>query len=380
MVAGLTVDPVGIDGVLESRPTGRLEPLLNSMLPSDASFTANSDERWLQPAVRSSRAAPSLNSMLPSAAGFSARSAERWLQPAARSSRAEPSRYVAPLAAVLIYALMALLVAFEDRFEPAAPPAPEEIPIEIVAEPPPPPPPAPPAPTPAPPQADQPLDEKPAFDAPRPANDEKTDREAPDTASKAPAAPPTDKPPGQDAGTGKATGTEAEAETPAKENPADPAKDKTVPAPAPNGDVKLEAPEPPPTPAETVVPPQNPAAAAGARIPTFASVPDVQFSGAAKAAPVAGGNAKATYLTIVYGMIIPRVHKPTGAHPKWARSEGVVSFAIDGRGYLTQRWTTQPSGSPELDAAIFEAIGQASPFPPPPRGRPIYLHISYRPD
>ena len=33
-----------------------------------------------------------------------------------------------------------------------------------------------------------------------------------------------------------------------------------------------------------------------------------------------------------------------------------------------------------VDAAIFEAIGQASPFPPPPRGRPIDLHITYRPD
>jgi protein TonB len=352
------------------------------MLPSDASFTANSAERWLQLDARPSRAEPLLNSMLPSDARVTANSAERMLQPA-RSSRAEPSRYLAPLAAVLIYALMALLVVFEDRYEPVAPQAPAEIPIEIVAEPPPPPPPPPPpAPSPTPPAAAQPLDEKPAYDAPRPANDEKVDREAPDPVTKAPPAPEPTKPPGQDAETGKATGPqpEPEAETPAKETPADPAKDKTIPEPAPTGEVKQQAPPPPQTHAETEVPPQPPAASAGARIPKFDTVPDVQFSGAAKAAPVAGGNAKATYLTIVYGMIVPRVHKPKAAHPKWARADGVVSFSIDGKGYLTQRWTTQPSGSPELDAAIFEAIGAASPFPPPPGGRPIFLHITYKPD
>ena len=349
------------------------------MLPSDASFTADSAERWLQLDVGPSRAEPLLNSTLPSDSSFTANSAERMLQPA-RSSRTEPSRYLAPLAAVLIYALMALLLVFEDKYQPVAPQAPVEIPIEIVAEPPPPPPP-PPAPSPTPPPSAEPLDEKPAYDAPRPANDEKVEREAPEAVTKAPPAPTPTKPPGQDAETGKATGSEAEAETPAKETPpADPAKDKTIPAPAPTGEVKQQTPPPPQTQAETEVPPQNPAAAAGARIPKFDTVPDVQFGGAAKAAPVAGGNAKATYLTIVYGMIVPRVHKPKGAHPKWARADGVVSFAIDGKGYLTQRWTTQPSGSPELDAAIFEAIGAASPFPPPPGGRPIYLHITYKPD
>src|ERR1700678_711268 len=101
---GLAVDPGGIDGVLESRPTGRLEPLPTSMLPSDASFTANSAERWLQLDARAWRAEPLLNSMLPSGASFTANSAERLLQPA-RSSRKEPRRYLPPIGAVLIYVL-----------------------------------------------------------------------------------------------------------------------------------------------------------------------------------------------------------------------------------------------------------------------------------
>ena len=165
-------------------------------------------------------------------------------------SWAEPSRYLAPIGAALIYALIVLVLVFENQFEPVLPPEPVEIPVEIVAEPPPPPPPPP---SPAPQPTEQPLDEKPAFDAPRPANDEKVEREAPDKVSQAPPAPPQDKPPGQDAETGKATGSEAEAETPPKESPADPAKDKTVAELAPNGDVKLQAPQPPQTPTETEV-------------------------------------------------------------------------------------------------------------------------------
>ena len=313
--------------------------------------------------------------MLPSDASFTANSAERWLHPAAGRS-AEPGRYLAPIGAALIYALIVLVLVFENQFEPVLPPEPVEIPVEIVAEPPPPPPPPP---SPAPQPTEQPLDEKPAFDAPRPANDEKVEREAPDKVSQAPPAPPQDKPPGQDAETGKATGSEAEAETPPKESPADPANDKTVAELAPNGDVKLQAPQPPQTPTETEVPPQPAAPSVGVRIPTFESVPDAAFAGLAPPAPVAGGNAKARYLTIVYGMIMARVHKPNSPHLK-SKSEGTVSFSIDGRGYLTQRWTTESSGSPELDAAIFEAIGAASPFPPPPRGRPAGLEFVYRQD
>src|SRR5277367_3646601 len=205
----------------EGQAYRRWEPLPTQMLPSDASFTANS--------------------------------AERWLQPSGGSSRPEPSRYIATFSVVLMYALMVLLLVFENKYEPVTPPEPVEVPIEIVAEPPPPPPPPP---SPAPQPTEQPLDEKPAFDAPRPANDEKVDREAPDKVSQAPPAPPPVKPPGQDAETGKATGSEAEAETPPKESPADPAKEKTVAELAPNGDVKLQAPQPPPTPTETEVPPQ----------------------------------------------------------------------------------------------------------------------------
>jgi protein TonB len=108
-------------------------------------------------------------------------------------------------------------------------------------------------------------------------------------------------------------------------------------------------------------------------------VPDITFGGAAPPAPVAGGNAKARYLTIVYGMIMSRVHRSSSPRRK-SKGQGEVSFVIDGKGYLTERWTTRPSGSPELDSAIFEAVGQASPFPPPPKGRPAGLKFVYQQD
>ncbi|HYC26378.1 MAG TPA: TonB family protein, partial [Roseiarcus sp.] len=48
-----------------------------------------------------------------------------------------------------------------------------------------------------------------------------------------------------------------------------------------------------------------------------------------------------------------------------------------GRGNLGQRRISQSSGSRELDRAAYEAIGQASPFPPPPQGAPIGLRFTY---
>jgi hypothetical protein len=62
--------------------------------------------------------------MLPSDASFTANSAERWLQPSGGSSRPEPSRYIATFSVVLMYALIVVLLVFENKFEPVTPPEP----------------------------------------------------------------------------------------------------------------------------------------------------------------------------------------------------------------------------------------------------------------
>ena len=195
---------------------------------------------------------PPPTQMLPSDVSFTANSADRWLLPRAASSATEPSRFLALCGAVLVYAIVAAMLVFERNFEPVAPTEPTEIPIEILAEPPPPPPkPEPPPPSPEPQPTAQPLDEKPAFDAPRAANDEKVERDAPDKETTAQAPPPPElKPLGDNADPGKPTELEAKTDTEpaAKETPVDPAKDKTVAEPAPNGDVKQQAPQPPASP------------------------------------------------------------------------------------------------------------------------------------
>ena len=143
---------------------------------------------------------------------------------------------------------------------------------------------------------------------------------------------------GQTSGSGRRDGKgdrapDARVEDPAKETPADPAKDKTIAEAAPNGDVKQQAPQPPPTHRGARSPAAKTPRRPALEFPRSNHVPDVAFGGAALPAPVAGGNAKARYLTIVYGMIMARVHKSTSPRPK-SKGEGEVSFVIDGRGYL----------------------------------------------
>jgi periplasmic protein TonB len=209
----------------------------------------------------------------------------------------------------------------------------------------------------------QPEDEKPAFDAPRAANNDKRDDENAADAAKPSAAPP---PPSE----------APPAPAPAPEPPAAPQAPEL--RAAPDGDTPEVAKADPATPPDKPTPtPEKPAPAPAKKFPTFASVPDIDFGGAAMSTPVAGGNAKATYLSILYGMITPRVHVPPIARTYGRRLKGSIVFTVDGRGRLTERWVAQPSGSSELDEAAMQAVGSASPFPAPPRGAPMGMRFNY---
>jgi protein TonB len=131
-------------------------------------------------------------------------------------------------------------------------------------------------------------------------------------------------------------------------------------------DATETAPPPKPVAAPPASPAQKPAVAKGKPVPMFESLPDVEFGGAALKAPVAGGQARATYLTVVYGMIMPHFTKLAGKLKGYHAKQGTVTFGVDGRGRLTMRIISEESGSRELDAAAFDAIGEAGPFPPPP--------------
>ncbi len=146
------------------------------------------------------------------------------------------------------------------------------------------------------------------------------------------------------------------------------------------GDVPAAASPPKPQPESTAEPAPmkaEPPAGKAKIAPMFAALPDVDFGGAAIKTPVTGGQARGTYLSIVYGMIMPRVHRPHDARSQVGRGHGSVVFSVDGQGRLVDRWIADESGSRELDQAVFNAIGAASPFPPPPGRGTVQLRFSY---
>jgi protein TonB len=241
------------------------------------------------------------------------------------------------------------LIWVERGYAPAPPP--EEIPVEIVVEPPPPPPP---------PEAKaepQPQEyEKPATDAPREGKSDHDDENVAEKEKPAAAPPPPVATPSPEAS-------------------------KPAEAPAPDLPKEAEAEAPPPVKAEPQsAPPPKPSAVA-ALMKNFQDVPDVDFGGVAVQSPVTGGAAKASYLTMLYGLVIPRMRVPALAHAYGRRLSGVVAFAVDGRGRLMQRYVVESSGSMELDEAAMQAVSDASrAFPPPPHKAPIGMRFTYSVD
>jgi TonB family protein len=269
-----------------------------------------------------------------------------------------------PLAIVLFYTLW------------PTPPAPrvEEIPVEVVVEPPPPPPekqqdkPKPPP---------QPDDERPAYDAPRAATQEKANRESPDDKTQAPqtnatpspslgAPQPSEAP--QAAPESKAAAAPPEEAKPAQ-NPDEMAADSAAPSdaekppPAPS-----VAPKPAPAPA-----PKPPEPAVGAPLPHAEELPQYKFAAAATEAPMVGGNADTRYFTVVFGMIRSRLREP----PPAPTHGGAIVFTVDESGNLVQRKVISSSGSPSLDVAMMNAIAEAAPYPPPPDWQPRSMRLVY---
>jgi protein TonB len=290
--------------------------------------------------------------------------------PLARSI--EPSRWFALAGATLLYTLMFVGLTVDYRFAPTPEPVPQEIPIEIVPEPEPPPPPPQARETPKPQPSAQPELEDPATDAPR-AGTKDHDTEIVDKSEKAPPKPAPSPPPDQKPE--KPDDNPKPAEVAAKEDTKAPDIDQPAPdappAPVADGDT--------PPPSQAKADPNPPAQAPPKYVMppmAFASVPDIDFGAEEIRTIVSGGRSKATYLSTLYGLIVPHVHMPSG-HPKSGGAMGVVAFVVDAKGRLTDRRVARSSGSPDLDAAVFEAIGKSSPFPPPPHGAPMALEFTY---
>ena len=282
---------------------------------------------------------------------FETTSVERLFATRAPPTPAARRRFVALLVVcLLIHAGMFFVLVRENGFFPPVVSAAQEIPVEVVIEPPPPDKAEPPAPKEEPPKVENTLDEKPAVDAPRAANDEKIEREAPDEVSQTPhVAPP----------------TEEVAPRPVPENqPSPPQEAASQAAPEPSAQEPAEnKPD-----AEAKAQPEKGAKSVADLLAGFEPLPDYKVGSAARPAPVAGGKAKATYLSILYGLIMPHMLIPPRVRGSPSRAEGEVAFNIDGMGKLTYQEVLRSSGLQDLDAAALAAIRQAAPFPTPPSG------------
>lgn len=283
--------------------------------------------------------------------------------------------------------VLAFLLWQDWRLAREAPAVVEEIPVEVIAEPPPPPlqPPGPEAEKPPEEQKQQqkpplpPLeDEKPAFDAPEAESKTKSDVNAAEekdlkTPKNAPEkdAPKDEKPQGMK--DGEDEDAKAKAPEEAKEAPPDEKSDAEI--------IERAAPEAKPQekpdPNEKGRVKKGEANSIADQLAALAPIPDYKLAAPRKFSPVGGGHAKTTYLTILYGMIMPHMRIPPRVRGSGIIGRGAVVFYIDESGNLTHQALQQSSGAPDLDAAALAAVRRAAPFPPPPRGLPRSMLFSY---
>jgi protein TonB len=313
--------------------------------------------------------------MSPSDASISADALDHLVQPTAPSAAERRGLAIAVVAAALLHSLIPLGLLLFWWLSPAPAPPVEEIPVEVVVEPPPPPLP-PPKPQEKPPP--RPDDERPAYDAPSAATQEKANRESPDEKSTAPAAKPEPSPnagaPQQSEQRPAAEEKKAESPPPPETNPVPEAEQPAAPSPTPaEADATPPAENVGPKPAPPPAPPAK--APPGAPLPKADELPQYQFAHAATESPIVGGNADTRYFTIVYGMIRSHFRRPQNV--SLPTHGGKIVFTVDETGNLLERKVVSSSGSPNLDMAVMAAIAEAAPYPAPPGWQPRAMRLLY---
>jgi protein TonB len=324
--------------------------------------------------------------------------AERLAAPVERQARAPFALILA--ACLAAHALILAFLFFGDFSKASEPTRAEEIPVEIVAEMPPeqkpepvakplPPPPdlvAPPAvkakPLPDKAQLD---DVQIAHDAPVSGNTDQTHKGAPDQETKAPRVAP---PP-------KLAVPRPAVEKPAQEKAAAPSQEKPAPPAAPPEPQKLadDTPDAEPLdkaqPRPLTKPKPKPKQQAGKTSPgegqktvaqqLAALTPALSYSfgSSAKSAPIGGGTEKASYESLLMGLISRQVHLPSAVRASHLIHVGQIGLFVDEMGNLTHQAVYRASGDPVLDSVYIAAIRRAAPFPAPPRGLPHGFILQY---
>ena len=329
----------------------------------------------------------------PAEAAFTADPSQRLTVPSERSARTPSALILA--ACLTAHALLLTILLFEDFSIASEPTRAEEIPVEIVAELPPeqkalPPPPdlvSPPVVKEKPPPEKVHLDDvEVAHDAPLSGNNDQTHKGEPDKETKAPrvapppklAAPrPAQEMPEQEKA---ATATNEKAA-----NPSPPSEPRKLVDDTPDAEALDKAqPEPPAKPQRKQAPQDSKSPPAQGKKTTVAQqlaalspAPNYSIGAAAKAAPISGGTEKASYESLLMGLISRQLHLPPELRARHLISVGQIGLFVDELGNLTHQAVYRASGEPALDTAWLAAVRRAAPFPAPPRGLPHGFILQY---
>ncbi|HET6377069.1 MAG TPA: TonB C-terminal domain-containing protein [Methylocella sp.] len=318
--------------------------------------------------------------------------AERWtFAGSARQRSAFAFCFAAALGVHLLVLAMLLLGEFSAPAEPARV---EEIPVEILAglppetkpelpaKPLPPPPPdlvtPPPVKEKPPPEKVQLDDVKQAFDAPASGNAARTQKAEADKETKAPqqapppkiaAKQPNENKPEQEKASAPQQDKAEQSQPPepqkaAEDEPDAEGLDKAQPKPPAKAKAKT-APKP-----DKTQPAQGNKATVAQQLAALAPAPSYSIGASAKAAPIGGGTEKASYESLLMGLIIRKLHLPAEARARRLLHIGRIGLFVDEMGNLTHQALYRASGDPALDAAWLAAVRSAAPFPAPPRNLP----------
>jgi protein TonB len=298
-------------------------------------------------------------------------------------------------ACLAAHALLLTILFFEDFSIASEPSRAEEIPVEIVAELPPEqkalslPPDLvnPPVVKEKPPPEKVHLDDvEAAHDAPLSGNADQTHKGEPDKETKAPRVAPPPKLAAPQVAREKPE--QEKTATSSKEkaaNPSPPAEPQKLADDAPNAEALDKAqPEPPAKPQKNQAPQDSKSPPAQGKKTTVAQqlaalspAPNYSIGAAAKAAPISGGIEKASYESLLMGLITRQVHLPSEVRAQHLISVGQISLFVDEMGNLTHQAVYRASGNPALDTAWLAAVRRAAPFPAPPRGLPHGFILQY---
>ena len=169
-----------------------------------------------------------------------------------------------------------------------------------------------------------------------------------------------------------------------------PRTEAVIAAPAPPQAVpetpqEIARPQPPREPEpQTSAPPRRPAAKPESRPKTrhasVAGAPNESRSSAPAASASGGvGRGRSDHDTNYRGLVSAHLarHKrfPPEARGRGDQGSAVVTFALSGSGGVTSVRLARPSGFASLDIEATAMVRRASPFPPPPDGRPVSFTV-----